>query len=133
MTDTASPDPTQGPVPSAQGVEGVTVDPPPQVAPPAAPEPDPSAPQESLGSKVGHVFQIIGPYVEEAVKAAETLFGPGTGASKKAWVESTVTKAVDAIIDGFIPGVLHGIVNKLVNSALDWMIDAAVTRLFPHS
>ena len=85
----------------------------------------------TIGDRVRAIWIVVEMVVEELVGAAETLFGPGTGAEKKRFVTD---KALELLIElerrhDFIPGWLETIVFRSIGFALDFIIERVVKQL----
>lgn len=78
--------------------------------------------------KVRTVWAIIEKVVTELIEAAENLYGPKSGETKKAYVSSNVLRLLREI-EGkydYLPKPLEGILFKV----LEWTLDNIIERVF---
>lgn len=85
----------------------------------------------SLGDRIRAVWNVVQVFVEEAVKAAEVLLGPGTGPEKKAYVVRETLDLIRALEErvDFIPGLFQGIVFKALEMGVGFLVDRVVGNL----
>lgn len=114
-------------IPNREDAMSVPVPPVRQIPPTLDPSKSSSSSAPSMADRIRAVWAIVEAYTEEAVRAAEVLLGPATGAEKKAFV---TTEAMSLIRE--LEGSLNLVpdwIEPLVMRSIEWGLSVMIERI----